>query len=131
MFHRDLDAVVRSPTPADIKQAKKNIQDGIDALDQIEKELEQTRAKLANLKQRRETVQQDIQLNRSITSNLRTIPDEILSLIFEYYVESDTQASPWVLMSVCHQWRAAAVLARRIWSKIMPRLRNLPHCAVA
>ncbi|KAG8841337.1 hypothetical protein FRB91_005126 [Serendipita sp. 411] len=118
MFHRNLDAVIRSPTSAEVEQAKKNVQYGIDTLNQIERELKETRARLANLEQRQDAVQRDLDLNRSIASNLRSIPDEIFSLIFEYYVESDTWASPWVLMGVCRQWRAAAIQARRIWSKI-------------
>ncbi|KAG8841110.1 hypothetical protein FRB91_005351, partial [Serendipita sp. 411] len=119
MFHRSLDAVIRSPTSADIDQAKKNVQYGIEILNQIEKELEQARVRLSDLEQQREAVQNDIDLNHSIASSLRNIPDEILSLIFEFYVESDTWASPWVLMSVCHQWRAAAIRTRRIWSRIL------------
>ncbi|KAG9025501.1 hypothetical protein FS842_005241, partial [Serendipita sp. 407] len=95
MFHRSLDAVIRSPTSADIDQAKKNVQYGIEILNQIEKELEQARVRLSDLEQQREAVQNDIDLNHSIASSLRNIPDEILSLIFEFYVESDTWASPW------------------------------------
>ncbi|KAG8813810.1 hypothetical protein FRB91_002913 [Serendipita sp. 411] len=122
MFHRDLDAVIRSPTSADIDQAKKNIQYGNEMLDRIQKEVEKevkrSRARLSDLDQQREAVQRDIDLNRSITSKLRTIPDDVFSAIFEYYIEGIVGANPWILMGVCRQWRAAAIQTRRIWSKI-------------
>ncbi|KAG8750915.1 hypothetical protein FRC14_008301 [Serendipita sp. 396] len=119
MFHRNLDAVIRSPTSADLEQAKKNIKHGIEKLDQIKKDLEQTRERLANLEQQQEAVQRDIDLNRSIVSTLRALPDEVLSIIFEFYIERYTEANPWVLMGVSRQWRAAAIQARRIWSRIL------------
>ncbi|KAG8772627.1 hypothetical protein FRB91_003568 [Serendipita sp. 411] len=122
MFHRDLDAVIRSPTSVDIDQAKRNIQYGNEMLDRIQKEVERevkrSRARVSDLEQQREAVQRDIDLNRSITSKLRTIPDDVFSIIFEYYIEGAVGANPWILMGVCRQWRAAAIQARRIWSKI-------------
>ncbi|KAG8819500.1 hypothetical protein FRC17_010421 [Serendipita sp. 399] len=118
-FRRNLDAVMRSPTSAEINQASKNVKDGVATLDKIDKEIAQLRGQLDTLEKRREKVQRDLHLNRSIASNLRNIPDEILSVVFEFYTESGPAANPWVLMGVCRQWRAAAIQARRIWSKIM------------
>ncbi|KAG8819475.1 hypothetical protein FRC17_010433 [Serendipita sp. 399] len=118
-FRRNLNAVMRSPTSAEINQASKNVKDGVETLDKIDKEIAQLRGQLDTLEKRREKVQRDLHLNRSIASNLRTIPDEILSVVFEFYTESCPAANPWVLMGVCRQWRAAAIQARRIWSKIM------------
>ncbi|KAG8819476.1 hypothetical protein FRC17_010434, partial [Serendipita sp. 399] len=118
-FGRSLDAVMRSPTAAEIKQATKNIKDGVEILGQIDREIEELRGKLDVLEKRRESIQEDLRLNRSIASKLREIPNEIFSIIFQFYIENDAAANPWVLMWVCRQWRTAAIQARRIWSKIM------------
>ncbi|KAG8809922.1 hypothetical protein FRC17_003174, partial [Serendipita sp. 399] len=47
----------------------------------------------------------------------RWFPDEIFSIIFEFYVEE--AGNPWLLMHVCSQWRTAARHTRSIWSRIM------------
>ncbi|KAG8808005.1 hypothetical protein FRC17_004178 [Serendipita sp. 399] len=51
------------------------------------------------------------------SSHLVTYPDDILSIIFESYV--DILGNPWALMQVCRRWRHVATLTRRIWSGIL------------
>ncbi|KAG8812305.1 hypothetical protein FRC17_002095 [Serendipita sp. 399] len=118
-FPRYLDVVIRSPTSSDVGIARYNVKEGVEALEVLELELEQARAGVAELEKQRERLKEDIHVNRSISSILRAIPDEVLSVIFEFFVEEEYYPGPWTLMAVCRQWRAAANQTRRIWSKIL------------
>ncbi|KAG8758182.1 hypothetical protein FRC14_000632 [Serendipita sp. 396] len=51
--------------------------------------------------------------------NVQDFPDEVFSIIFEFYTEDIYWGNPWTLMHVCRQWRLAATHARKIWSRIM------------
>ncbi|KAG8810108.1 hypothetical protein FRC17_003088 [Serendipita sp. 399] len=126
-FPRYLDVVIRSPTSSDVEVARYNVKEGVEALANLELELEQARAGVVELEKRRERLKEDIHVNRSISSNLRTIPDEVLSVIFEFYVDTPYSPGPWRLMAVCRQWRAAAIQTRRIWSKILIKVGYNPH----
>ncbi|KAG8809921.1 hypothetical protein FRC17_003173 [Serendipita sp. 399] len=55
---------------------------------------------------------------RAIVTRLPEFPDEVFSIVFEFYVE-DYYGSPWTLMHVCRRWRTTATHARRLWSRIM------------
>jgi hypothetical protein len=51
-------------------------------------------------------------------ATVRRVPPEILSIIFTVHVEENNE-SPWLLMQVSRAWRAAALMTRSIWGRII------------
>ncbi|KAG8785701.1 hypothetical protein FRC15_000841 [Serendipita sp. 397] len=56
---------------------------------------------------------------QQVLTKSHDFPDEILTIIFEFYSEDRYHGDPWPLMHVCRRWRRAATYARRIWSRII------------
>ncbi|KAG8801502.1 hypothetical protein FRC16_000340 [Serendipita sp. 398] len=52
-------------------------------------------------------------------TRLFNFPDEVFSIIFEFYASSLSNNDPWILMQVCRRWRTLATDTRRIWSGIL------------
>ncbi|KAG8816069.1 hypothetical protein FRC17_000474 [Serendipita sp. 399] len=117
-FQRDLHTVMRTPTTVDVERARQNLKEGFAALETIESRIEKMRTELADLERQRDKLKEDIRLNSSISTTLRTIPYEVLSTIFELYLEGYA-SSPWTLMGVCRQWRATAIQTKKLWSRIL------------
>lgn len=65
---------------------------------------------------------------KALTSPLRRIPPEILSVIVEFHVFRN-QGSVWTFMHVCRAWRIAAIGTSRLWKAIClghPPLTDVP-----
>ncbi|KAG8756290.1 hypothetical protein FRC14_003192 [Serendipita sp. 396] len=115
-FCRNLDAVTPPPTVLDVVIAARDAKEGVGALEDVAVKPRKSRIKVFKPEEIQEKLKRDIHVNRASSFNLCTVPDDILSVIFEFYVD---ELSPWTLMWVCRQWRAAAIQTRRIWSKIL------------
>ncbi|ESK80826.1 hypothetical protein Moror_4314, partial [Moniliophthora roreri MCA 2997] len=62
---------------------------------------------------------------KNLSVPLVRIPEELLALIFEHCVRTDSsghafsmRATPWVLAQTCRRWRAAALATPSIWSVV-------------
>jgi F-box-like len=53
-----------------------------------------------------------------LVPSVSRVPPEILAIIFAVHVHENCQ-SPWLLMQVSRAWRAAALMTRSIWTRIM------------
>ncbi|KAK0190695.1 hypothetical protein F5146DRAFT_564806 [Armillaria mellea] len=76
---------------------------------------------LERLEQRRQHLQALLDQSSAFLSPIRTMPTEILSLIFDYLCSNigfSDRARPIVLASVCYKWRSIAILYPRIWTCI-------------
>ncbi|KAG8813028.1 hypothetical protein FRC17_001703, partial [Serendipita sp. 399] len=109
----------RYPSASEIVQRKEDIEYDVDSLAQLETRLEEKRLEIIEMEKLREELKARIFLKRWAISKLRSFPDELLSVIFELYMQCGENMDPWLLMQICRQWRSAAVHTRRLWSKIM------------
>lgn len=76
---------------------------------------------LERLEQRRQHLQTLLDQSSAFLSPIRTMPTEILSLIFDYLCSNigfSNRARPIVLASVCYRWRSIAVSYPSIWTCI-------------
>ncbi|PVF95744.1 hypothetical protein CPB86DRAFT_563116 [Serendipita vermifera] len=62
------------------------------------------------------TLRRANQLSRATVASVRKIPNEVLSLIFQNYVDMDF--SVWDLVDVCEQWKHVAFALPHLWSTI-------------
>ncbi|KAG8789918.1 hypothetical protein FRC15_000110 [Serendipita sp. 397] len=100
------------PLPLQVEQIKNDVQLGLGVATlvaeiKIDGTIAQKRAEI-----------EDIKLKKCSIPKVQLIPQEVLSIIFEFYMSNGFQ-NPWLLMQICRQWRIAATHTRSIWSKIM------------
>jgi F-box-like len=69
------------------------------------------------LKRRFEKMGQEVLGEETIVGPIQTLPTELLSEIFRYYVDSN--GSPWHLVKVSRTWKQIAMMTPHLWYHIM------------
>ncbi|KAJ7162804.1 hypothetical protein C8R43DRAFT_919699 [Mycena crocata] len=82
--------------------------------------LEEMEIDLALINTRRERLIEVIRAHKSVVSRLRSLPPEVLSLIFLAVPPDDECGlmfrTPWLLTTICHRWRAVALATPALWT---------------
>ncbi|KAJ7246383.1 hypothetical protein C8J57DRAFT_726782 [Mycena rebaudengoi] len=97
-----------------------------DAVASLDAEISEARAHLAKLCSRREKRNEDIKNLCGISSPLRYLPAEILSLIFVHCPRAEPQwnrkpnfhVAPLLLVQICSRWRHVALATPMLWTEL-------------
>ncbi|KAJ7472775.1 hypothetical protein FB451DRAFT_1089698 [Mycena latifolia] len=71
--------------------------------------------------QRRSTLQEFIQMQKSMVSTLRRLPSEILSEIFMHCSSKQDGCKPRIFAAVCSRWRDVSLATPRLWCHVYLR----------
>jgi hypothetical protein len=72
---------------------------------------------IAEMREERVVLEDNIQKTRGYLSPIRRLPLEVLRLVFTISFEIHP-CSAWILASVCRNWRHLALEMPRIWSRV-------------
>jgi F-box-like len=109
--------VAQFPTASDIVEAEARICVQTAAVAAVEAEYKAMKRKMAAIEAKRTAMLDQLLESKAYLARIRTLPQEILGLIFHFYI-SDQVQSPWVLMQVTRAWRATALATRSLWARI-------------
>lgn len=110
--------LAQMPDQQDIKNAREAIATRQKRLAELEERRKLAENEFEAIREKRRALEHDITRNQELLSKLRIMPNEMLSAVFTAYIESDLDASPWILASVNRAWRAAALTTPSLWRKI-------------
>ncbi|RXW25639.1 hypothetical protein EST38_g229 [Candolleomyces aberdarensis] len=122
-----------SPSDAEIPLIKALIQQKIDVIDSIDKEIKEVLDSLAALKARRKANKIFIRKHQALIAPIKRLPPDILSTVFlaclpviECMEAAMTCNHPAVVISqVCRHWRQLAFDTPLLWSRIQLILPNV------
>ncbi|KAJ7078818.1 hypothetical protein C8R43DRAFT_1083295 [Mycena crocata] len=91
--------------------------------------LKEMEIELARINTRRERLFHSIRAHKSVVSRLRSLPPEVLSLIFLAVPDPGDYCglmlrTPWLFTTICHRWRAVALATPALWADIQINLEN-------
>lgn len=84
----------------------------------LQEQVASLKEKLKGLQGRRQRIEYKIQEQQYFLSTIRSIPDNVLSMIFLCFF-NEYLGSPWILMSLCRAWRRVASKIHQFWSGII------------
>jgi hypothetical protein len=109
--------IIQPLTDSQILHTQTSIQERTAQLQAVEVEYAKLQRKLSTLDQKRRDISQSIFEYQARLGIMRKVPQDILSIIFEFFVLGEKE-SPWTLMQIDRKWRQTALQTRSIWSRI-------------
>jgi len=112
------------PSESTIQELTESLKEPLNELQEIDIEIERLCALVENLKIKRQSIQEIVDVHNTILSPVRRLPIDVLHEIFFRCLPTHrnpimkSSEAPVLLTRICSSWRAIALSSPRIWSKI-------------
>ncbi|KAL0950003.1 hypothetical protein HGRIS_010013 [Hohenbuehelia grisea] len=110
------------PTDEEISAIEAFIQQPLEEISRIEKEVARLQRRIFNLRVTKQELKKNVQAHRALTSRSRRLPADVLAEIFTHCLPTTpkcrTHKAPLLLGQICRTWRETSRSTPRLWSSI-------------